>query len=114
MCLAAVDFLVARLSWPCFSPQDALRWGSEARAMSVRRTPNGETADSVVWLNTYEAGIHTIAALLPRFWIPVTRFRKHKLHRNDRLCYPLVRAALMQKFGSKSVGLSKNSNFGRL
>ncbi|MCH7558746.1 MAG: hypothetical protein IIB56_14995 [Planctomycetes bacterium] len=32
MCLAAVDFLVAQLSWLCFSPQDTLRRGLEARA----------------------------------------------------------------------------------
>jgi hypothetical protein len=39
MCLAAVDFFVARPSWPCLH-------GLEACATSV-------TAYSVFWLNTY-------------------------------------------------------------
>ncbi len=74
MYLAAVDFLVARPSW--------LPAGELGR-VSVHRTPCGghltvETADSVVRLNTYEAGIHTIAAFLDS-------------------CYPLWRAQASQE-----------------
>ncbi len=89
MCLAAVDFLVAR-------PSLAAGAGELGR-VSVHRTPYGgapkpvpcqsavpkgtpcgghltvETADSVVRLNTYEAGIHTIAAFLDSWYL--LRFR---------------------------------------
>jgi hypothetical protein len=45
--------------------------------------------------------------LLSRFWIPVTRFREHKFHGNDRLLYVLIKEALTSQFGSRAVSLSK-------